>query len=240
MKFLEAQGVPRKNIIDGRVFQVQNLDFPRLLAEGVAYGIMSGTSLFEKRALTIYKQIYQSQDSRISLKIGTKSYINYYANIAGTGSLDIGNFSCIGREIKFRLNANGNHNYKNVSLYDSAIYDWIAPRQFFSKGGICQINIGNDVWIGSGSILKSTNPARPLTIGDGAVIASDSVVVKNVPPYAIVGGNPARLIKYRFSEDIIAALLRIRWWDWDIDKIYENFKYFNRVEEFVARHDKGV
>ena len=89
--------------------------------------------------------------------------------------------------------------------------------------------------------LRSNLIVTALTIiGDGAVIASDSVVVKSVPPYAIVGGNPARIIKYRFSEDIIAALLRIKWWDWDIDKIYEEFKYFNRVEEFVARNDKGV
>ncbi|MBQ7199266.1 MAG: antibiotic acetyltransferase, partial [Selenomonadaceae bacterium] len=70
------------------------------------------------------------------------------------------------------------------------------------------------------------------------VIASDSVVVKNVPPYAIVGGNPAKFIKYRFDEKIIEALLRIKWWDWDIDKIHDNFKYFNRVEEFVEMHDK--
>ena len=85
--------------------------------------------------------------------------------------------------------------------------------------------------------MKCTNPNKPLIIGDGAVITSDSVVVKNVPPYAIVGGNPAKIIKFRFSEDVIESLLRIKWWDWDIDKIHDNFKYFNDVEKFIALHD---
>lgn len=86
--------------------------------------------------------------------------------------------------------------------------------------------------------MKSTNPDKPLIIGDGAVIASDSVVVKNVPPYAIVGGNPAQIIKYRFEPHVIEALLRIKWWDWSLDKIHDNFQYFNDVEKFISLHDK--
>ena len=129
----------------------------------------------------------------------------------------------------------------SLSTVALGAFGFPAPDDFYmNTNDKCQIHIGNDVWIGQNCILKSTNPEKPLIIGDGAVIAADSVVVRNVPPYAIVGGNPARLIKYRFSEDIIEALLRIKWWNWDIDKIYENFKYFNRVEEFVALHDKGA
>ena len=238
MKFLEAQGVPRKNIIDGRVFKVPNLDFPRLLAEGVAYGISDKP--FQDIAMTIYPRIYRIKNNGSVIQFGTKSYIASGADFDGAGLVIIDKFSSIAWNVTFEFGLNNDHNHRNVNSYGLTHFDWIAPREFYPPAGICQINIGNDVWIGRGSILKSTNPARPLVIGDGAVIASDSVVVKNVPPYAIVGGNPARLIKYRFSEVIIAALLRIRWWDWDIDKIYENFKYFNRVEEFVARHDKGV
>ena len=85
--------------------------------------------------------------------------------------------------------------------------------------------------------MKCTNPKKTLVIGDGAVIASDSVVVKDVPPYAIVGGNPAKVIKYRFPPHIIKALLRIKWWDWSLDKIHDNFKYFNDVEKFISLHD---
>ena len=130
------------------------------------------------------------------------------------------------------------HNYKNVSSVGLRGLGWNYPAEFLPPQGTCKILIGNDVWIGRGSIFKCTNPNKPLVIGDGAVIASDSVVVKNVPPYAIVGGNPAKIIKYRFSEDVIESFLRIKWWDWSLDKIHDNFKYFNDIEKFIALHDK--
>ena len=135
------------------------------------------------------------------------------------------------------------HDYNLVSTINSYMTDWKSTSEFMldcPPFGKCKIEIGNDCWIGRGSTLKCYNPEKPLTIGDGAVVASDSIVVKNVPPYAIVGGNPAQIIKYRFPEKIIESLLRIKWWDWDLDKIYENFKYFNDVEKLVELHDKGV
>jgi len=92
--------------------------------------------------------------------------------------------------------------------------------------------IGNDVWIGMGSFVM-----RGVTIGDGAVVAASSVVTKNVDPYSIVAGTPAKHIKYRFNENIISALLRIRWWDWDKDKIQRNLNDFKNIEAFVKKHD---
>ena len=77
--------------------------------------------------------------------------------------------------------------------------------------------IGNDVWIGHESTIMSG-----VKIGDGAVIAANSVVVKDVEPYTIVGGNPAKVIKKRFSDDIINNLLELKWWDWSNEKINEN------------------
>ena len=74
-------------------------------------------------------------------------------------------------------------------------------------------HIGNDVWIGINSVIMDG-----ITIGDGAIVASGSVVTKDVPPYAIVGGVPAKLIRYRFSPEIIAALLELRWWDLPMEK----------------------
>ncbi len=81
------------------------------------------------------------------------------------------------------------------------------------------IIVGNDVWFGYDSMVKNG-----VTIGDGAIIAAKAVVVKDVPPYAVVGGNPAKVVKLRFDEGTIERLLNIAWWDWDIQTINENLQ----------------
>lgn len=87
--------------------------------------------------------------------------------------------------------------------------------------------IGNDVWIGSNAvILPEVN-----SIGDGAVIGAGAVVNKDVPPYAVVLGNPGRVVKYRFPEDVIAHLLRERWWDADLDELAGRISEFQRPYE---------
>jgi acetyltransferase-like isoleucine patch superfamily enzyme len=93
--------------------------------------------------------------------------------------------------------------------------------------------IGNDVWIGRGVRVLSG-----VTIGDGAVVAAYSVVTKDVPPYAIVGGNPAREIRKRFSDEQVLDLLRIAWWSWPMAKILECVDELSDpdVDAFIARH----
>ena len=172
----------------------------------------------------------------MEIALDKKGYINR-AIIDRSGLISVGKFSSVSFDETFRLNTNVPHDYKRISSYGPESLGWRAPRDFYKPVRQCKILIGNDVWIGRNCILKATNPDKPLVIGDGAVIASDSVVVKSIPPYAIAGGNPAHVIKYRFSDKIIESLLRIKWWDWDIDKIHDNFQYFNRVEEFVEMHD---
>ena len=94
----------------------------------------------------------------------------------------------------------------------------------FSRGDII---IGHDVWIGANcSILDNTR------IGNGSVIATGSVVTKDVPPYAIVGGNPAKIIKYRFNEDQRRSLDEMQWWDFETVDIYLN------VQDFLDKHKK--
>ena len=240
MKFLEAHGVPRNRIIDGRVFQVPNLDFQRLLVEGITYGVIENKDSFSIQHTVIYPQIYSFKNNGSIIFIDKKSYISYNASIEGSGNIHIGKFSPLSWNILFEFDLNAGHNKSIISQYYHARFDWKFPKEFMSPQGRCKILIGNDVWIGRGCILKSINPNKPLVIGDGAVIASDSVVVKNVPPYAIVGGNPAKIIKFRFSEDVIESLLRIKWWDWSLDKIHDNFKYFNDIEKFISMHDKSL
>lgn len=80
-----------------------------------------------------------------------------------------------------------------------------------------ETRIGNDVWIGYRAVILSG-----VTLGDGVVVGAGAVVTKDAPPYSIVAGNPAKVIRYRFDEDVIEALLRIKWWEWPIEKIIEN------------------
>lgn len=91
-----------------------------------------------------------------------------------------------------------------------------------------RVIIGNDVWIGESAVIMSG-----VTVGDGAIIAAGAVVTKDVPPYAIVGGVPARLIRYRFGQDQIDALLNIKWWDWPQEKIERLADTFDNAESFI-------
>ncbi len=236
MKFLEAQGFPRNRIIDGRVFQIPNLDFPRLIKENTAYGLIE--ELPTRLSGSTYKINCRFAKNNSLVIIGRKSGISRF-NIEGTGLVIIGEYTSISWDIIFGLALNGQHNYNLITTATLEFLEWFSPKEFYLPQGVCKIEIGNDVWIGRGCNLKCTNPDKPLVIGDGAVIASDSVVVKDVPPYAIVGGNPAQVIKYRFPPDVIEAMLRIKWWDWSLDKIHDNFKYFNDVDKFISLHDRS-
>ena len=124
----------------------------------------------------------------------------------------------IASNVTFIMNG-ANHLSSSVSSYPFAIFgkDWshaMDGKSYPTKGNTV---IGNDVWIGYNATLMPG-----ITIGDGAIIASNSTVTKDVTPYSIVGGNPAELIRKRFSEADIAKLLELKWWDWPIEKITAN------------------
>ena len=125
--------------------------------------------------------------------------------------------------------ASGEHNYRRVSNYPfAAVLEKNVNRDTLSKGSIC---IGNDVWLGANCTILSG-----VTIGNGAVVAAGAVVTESVPPYAIVGGVPARVIKFRFTPEIIAGLIRVAWWDWHPQRIRENMAWFYLpVEEFLQK-----
>lgn len=131
--------------------------------------------------------------------------------------ISIGAFCSIARNVTLQT---FNHNHKKATTYyigkNFFKEKWTNER--ISKGGI---TIGNDVWVGAHSVILGGT-----TIGDGAVIAANSVVTKDIAPYAIVAGTPAKIIGFRFEEDIIDQLLHLQWWHWTEEEINANKAFF--------------
>lgn len=134
--------------------------------------------------------------------------------------LQIGKFCSIACGAKFLFNS-ANHTLSSLSTYPFPLFfeEWGLEKKdvtnaWDNKGDII---IGNDVWIGYEAVILAG-----VTIGDGAIIGTRAVVTKDVPPYTIVGGVPAKPIKKRFSEETISALLEIQWWNWSEERIARN------------------
>ncbi|HTL89947.1 MAG TPA: CatB-related O-acetyltransferase [Leptolyngbya sp.] len=137
----------------------------------------------------------------------------------GNDLLIIGKFCAIATGAKFIMNG-ANHKLNAISTYPFPIFanGWESEmEQLLNLPSRGDTIIGNDVWIGYEAVIMPG-----VKVSDGAIIAAKSVVVKDVPPYTIVGGNPAAVIRQRFSPAEIAKLLEIRWWDWDIEKITQH------------------
>lgn len=140
--------------------------------------------------------------------------------------LMIGKFCSIACGAKFIFNS-ANHTLSSLSTYPFPLFfeEWGLVREevtdsWDNKGDIV---IGNDVWIGYEAVIMAG-----VTIGDGAIIGTRAVVTKDVSPYTIVGGVPARMIRKRFPDETISELLKIRWWDWPKERIAENISAIKR------------
>jgi virginiamycin A acetyltransferase len=148
----------------------------------------------------------------------------------GKSTLKIGKFCAISGNVVILLG--GEHRIDWVTTYP--FNTWDDLRQFKghpnTKG---DVTLGNDVWIGMNSIILSG-----VSIGDGAVVGAGSTVTNDVPPYAVVAGSPARILKFRFNEETVKKLLLIRWWDWNLDRIRNNMPLLlsNNIEQFIERN----
>ncbi|AGF97587.1 Chloramphenicol acetyltransferase [Methanosarcina mazei Tuc01] len=146
----------------------------------------------------------------------------------------IGKFCSIDDNVKILVD--GDHRLDWVSTFP---FGHIIPsirKNIDHHKGKGDVIIGNDVFIGYGSIVHSG-----VKIGDGAVVGAGSVVTEDVDNYEVVTGNPAKHVKYRFSEESIEKLMRIKWWDWDIEKISENIELFESqdINSFISKFIKG-
>lgn len=151
------------------------------------------------------------------------------------GQVTIGKFCSIAANCQIYVNG-GNHVTSRVTTFPFGLmhqesYPWNA-----SHPPCRNVKIGNDVWIGENATIMPG-----VTVGDGAVIANNSHVVKDVAPYEVVGGNPAKPIKKRFSEEQIQQLLAIQWWDWPDSRINQEMQFLNsdaegNIDTFIARN----
>ena len=170
------------------------------------------------------------------LTIGKDSYIgNANADIVIDNyilsNLHIGRYTAIASNVNFIIDLN--HDYRRISQGRISGIPYIRPELTKRKG---ELIIMNDCWIGNNVTILSG-----VTVGNGAVIAAGSCVSKNIPPYAVVAGNPATIIGYRFSEEQINALNLIRWWNWSSSKILKHSSELQGdIDQFISNNLKNA
>lgn len=158
--------------------------------------------------------------------IGDYSYINSNSKIRNT---KIGKFCSIGENVRIVL---GKHPYNFVSTHPSffsnnKIYKTFSDLNYINEYE--EVTIGNDVWIGEGALIPNG-----VTIGNGAIIAARAVVTKDVEAYSIVGGVPAKHIKFRFDEDTVKHINSSEWWDFKEEELIKSFKSFHNTDVFIS------
>jgi len=172
----------------------------------------------------------------ITMGVGSYGHPHVHYHEGDSARVTIGRYCSLAAGVA--IMPGGNHRTDWVSTYpfrvryglEGAITDGHPA----TKG---DVTIGNDVWIGNDALILSG-----VTIGDGAVVATKTVVTKDVPPYAIVAGNPGRVVSWRFTEDQRERLLRLRWWDWPEETVLERVAALNGgdIETFLTQYEPGV
>lgn len=196
------------------------------------YNLKHKTKIYNRsisRRTKIGKRVMIRKNTTIGVdfSIGDYSYISGPINYVEAAH--IGKHCSIARQCVIGVSGHPYHWVTTGSMIYTPEYGFIDETVHQPQKG--PVIIGNDVWIGINAIIS-----RGVTIGDGAIVGAGAVVTKDVAPYAIVGGAPAKHIKFRFDEDTINALLAMKWWDWDDVKLKQEAKYMYDIETFLKRN----
>lgn len=206
-------------LIKSKILEYKNRD------KKLKIGYMSSVN---KSFFGRYNTIYDN----VSLNEVILGDFTYIANGTQISKATIGKFCSIGPDCKIGLGKHPSNTFVSTHpIFFSTLKQTqisFADKNYFNE--FEDTTIGNDVWLGTNVIIIDG-----VNISDGVIVAAESVVTKNVPPYAIVGGIPAKIIQYRFDDDKIKKLLKSKWWDRDIDYLKDNFKIFHNIDEFVKK-----
>lgn len=206
--------------------------------ERVNYCIIEKGAYVDRNCILEGRNRFTKGTKLFSCKVGKATYFN-------TGTelhyVSIGRYCSIGSNVKAIIGRHPTSEFVSThpaffSTSKQAGFTYVKENKFEEYLYVqdhYSVEIGNDVWIGS-----DVRVIGGITIGDGAIIAAGALVIKNVPPYAIVGGVPARIIRYRFDNEQIQKLLQIKWWDRDDEWVIKHSECFENIDKFFIEVER--